>query len=298
MRLSLLLIVSLSVFWSCTTNGSTPPETIVEDGQSLLWRIDGNNLSTPSYIYGTIHLISRDDFHFGQQLKHTLVNADKIAFEIELDQSAMMKAAMGMFFKGDTVIGDFLTPAQMDTLSAFFQDTLGVSAMEWMSYQKMKPFALSQLYLTSMLGEAPLSFELEFKTIADSLGIPILGLESVEDQLAVIDGMPMERQIDMVMSSVHEYGTAAEDFGQLVDYYKRQEIDSLYQLMSVDYDEIMEFSDSFLDQRNQNWIPVIESLIAEGSVFIAVGAGHLPGDQGVIQLLKEAGYTLTPIATE
>lgn len=298
MRLSLLLIISMSVFWSCKTNGSTPPETIVEDGQSLLWRIDGNNLSVPSYLYGTIHLISQDDFHFGKQLKHTLVNADKVAFEIALDESVMMKAAMGMFFKGDTVIGDFLTPAQMDTLSTFFKDTLGVSNMEWMSYQKMKPFALSQLYLTSMLGEAPLSFELEFKTMADSLGIPIVGLESVEDQLAVIDGMPMDRQIDMVMSSVHEYGTAAEDFGQLVAYYKRQEIDSLYQLMSEDYDEIMEFSESFLDQRNQNWIPVIESLIAEGSVFIAVGAGHLPGDRGVIQLLEEAGYTLTPIATE
>lgn len=299
MRIYLLsLLAILPLLWSCKANQPQQNDIVAEDGQSLLWRIDGENLKTPSYLYGTIHLIQREDFRFGDHLKKTLMDADKIALEIPLDEEAMMAAALGMMYKGDTVLGDFIPADQMDTLAAFFQDTLGLSKMEWMSYQKMKPFALSQVFLTNLLGEMPMSFELEFKKIADSLEIPIVGLETIEDQMAVINGLPMESQIEMVMTSVRDYRETTADFGKLIRYYKEQKLDSLHHIMSTGYEDIMEFSESFLDQRNRNWIPVIEELIEKETVFIAVGAGHLPGDQGVIKLLEAEGYTLTPIETD
>lgn len=293
-----VLLATIALLWGCKAHQSQQSDVIAQDGQSLLWRIEGENLRNPSYLYGTIHLIRRDDFRLGSHLKKTLMKADKIAFEIPLDQEALVAAALGMMYKGDTVLGDVIDPARMDTLAVFFQDTLGISEIEWRSYQKMKPFALSQVFLTNLLGEMPMSFELEFKKIADSVDIPIVGLETIEDQLAVIHGMPIESQIDMLMTSVRDYRDAAKDFNQLVEYYRAQQLDSLYHLMTAEYKDIMEFSESFLDQRNRNWIPVIEELIGKETVFIAVGAGHLPGEQGVLKLLEKEGYTLTPIETD
>lgn len=296
--LLLALSTSVAFLWACNASQPQQSDTVAEDGQSLLWRIEGEELEEPSYLYGTIHLIKEEDFVFGEHLKKTLMEAEKLALEIPLDEEAMMGAAMGLMYKGDTTLSDFVSPEQMDTLSTFFRDTIGLSKMEWMSYQKMKPFALSQVFLTNMLGEMPMSFELEFKKIADSLEIPIVGLETIEDQLAVINGMPMESQIEMVMTSVRDYQETTEEFDKLIRFYKEQKLDSLHHLMASEYDDILEFSESFLDQRNRNWIPKIEELIKAQTTFIAVGAGHLLGDQGVIKLLEAEGYTLTPIETE
>lgn len=297
-RYFLLTLMSVTIaFTACNAVKKGQMDTVAQDGQSLLWRISGNGLERPSYLYGTIHLISPNDFKFGDHLRHTLANSEVIALEIPLDEASLGKAAMGMMYKGDSTIADILTPAQLDTLKHFFLDTLGVSEFEWLTYQKMKPFGLSQVVTLQMLDEAPMSFELEFKKIADSLSIPIVGLERVEDQLAVVNTIPLETQIDMLLQSTTAYQETEAEFDKMVRYYNRQNLDSLFATMHQDHEEFMEFSEAFLDQRNRNWIPVIDSLVKANKTFIAVGAGHLPGDQGVIQLLKDRGYTLTPIET-
>lgn len=251
-----------------------------------------------SYLYGTIHLISRKDFQMGDRLKQALLNSEEVVFEMPLDEEAMMGAALTMLLPGTTMLRDIFSPAQMDTLTAFFLDTLGTNPFEWQAYQKMKPFFLSQIYLTDLLDDAPMSFELEFKKIADSAGIPITGLETIEEQMGFIDQVSMEEQVSMTMETVRNYSDTKQSFSQMITYYNAQQLDSLYVLMNEDYGEYPDFSATLLDNRNKDWISKIDALAAGKRVFVAVGAAHLPGDNGIIRLLEQQGYTLTPLLTD
>lgn len=81
----------------------------------------------------------------------------------------------------------------------------------------------------------------------------------------------------------------------MIATYKQQDIDKLYEAVSGKDADLKKYEDALLINRNRNWIPKISSLAAEGPVFVAVGAAHLGGEQGVISLLRKAGFTVQPI---
>lgn len=267
-------------------------------GQSLLWRIDGNGLRQPSYLFGTMHLIPEDRFEMGDHLKQVITSASQFVFEIDLKQEATLEIMMGTFLPNDTTLEMLLGKEGLDSLQTFILDSLGYSKIEWMSFQRMRPIYLSQVMLLRLMDESPMSFELEFKKLADSLEIPILGLETIQEQMDILNSIPLHRQAEMVMMTIREWDSSTDEFTQLVDFYVAQQLDSLYHLMHDQFEDMMEFSPDLLDKRNQRWIPAIETMIAEKRTFIAVGAGHLPGENGVIQLLQNKGYTLTPVVTD
>lgn len=275
-----------------------PEDSIAPTGQSLLWRIDGNGLEQPSYLFGTMHLIPEDRFEMGGHLQQVITSARQIVFEIDLKQEATLELMMGTFLPNDTTLEMLLGVESLDSLQSFILDSLGYSKLEWMSFQRMRPIYLSQVMLLRLMDESPMSFELEFKKLADSLEIPILGLETIQEQMDILNSIPLHRQAEMVMLTIREWDSSTDEFTQLVDFYVAQQLDSLYHLMHEQFEDMMEFSPDLLDKRNQRWIPAIEKMIADKRTFMAVGAGHLPGENGVIQLLQNKGYTLTPILTE
>jgi uncharacterized protein YbaP (TraB family) len=105
-----------------------------------------------------------------------------------------------------------------------------------------------------------------------------------------------EEQAAMVMDVIQNDGSSiASEMKKIMVLYDDQNIDGLYQMIADEDGSMEGMNDFLLDDRNKRWIPIIEKLIAEKSTFIAVGAGHLGGPNGVIRLLEAEGYTLTPI---
>ena len=102
----------------------------------------------------------------------------------------------------------------------------------------------------------------------------------------------------MIMETIRNYDKEKKDTQKMMKIYHEQKVDKLIPLMNKQSPEFMEFSDIFLYNRNKAWIPKIEKEISDKQCFIAVGAGHLFGEGGIIDLLKKEGYTLIPIATE
>lgn len=293
------LAVSCFLLPSCGSPGAAMPEdSVAPSGQSLLWRIDGNGLEQPSYLFGTMHLIPEDRFEMGDHLKQVITSANQFVFEIDLKQEATLEIMMGTFLPNDTTLEMLLGKESLDSLQTFILDSLGFSKLEWMSFQRMRPIYLSQVMLLRLMDEALMSFELEFKKLADSLEIPILGLETIQEQMDILNSIPLHRQSEMLMMTIREWDSSADDFNKLVDFYVAQELDSLYYLMHEQFDDMMEFSPDLLDKRNERWIPIIEKMAAETRTFVAVGAGHLPGENGVLQLLRNKGYILTPVLTD
>lgn len=141
------------------------------------------------------------------------------------------------------------------------------------------------------------SFETELMRIAKEQGEEVNGLETIEDQLKVFDDIPYKAQAkDLVRSAKDNMSYDKETFAKMLNVYKNEDITAMIEMMNDDnFSSVSEHQDELLDNRNKNWIPKIGEYAKEQPTFFGVGAGHLAGNNGVINLLREAGYTVTAV---
>jgi uncharacterized protein len=268
--------------------------------RSLLWKIEGNGIKTESYLFGTIHLIDESDFYFPKKLEKILSKSEVLTMEIggipdPRSVMKLMQLSEGSFF-------DFFTQEQTDSLLIWVEEhtSLSQEAFEKM-VDNMRPFVVSQL-LTELDDQNPSagmdnkkSYEVELEVIAKEEKLEIAGLETVEEQLGFFDQLPIEVHTEMVMHVLRTDSLAVDETELIVERYLAQDVDGLYALIAESSNEVEGMQELLIDTRNGRWIPIIEAMIAEKSTFIAVGSGHLGGPNGVIRLLEQLGYTLTPI---
>ncbi|MFK7970307.1 MAG: TraB/GumN family protein [Bacteroidia bacterium] len=138
-------------------------------------------------------------------------------------------------------------------------------------------------------------YELYFTDIFKESDRPVSGLETAKEQMKVLSSVPVEEQAASLMQAVRNPESLCGEMGDLVALYRSQDIQQMVDMSSED--EMMgDHLDNFLNKRNANWIPQIEEKVLAGDcIFIAVGAAHLAGPEGVIHLLRKAGYTLKPL---
>lgn len=297
-HLIIVLLALATVGCSNSQEDSIPSPKIEvdKDGNSLLWMITSEDLKDTSFLFGTMHMIQKDYFIFPEQLTSIAASADVFVMELaglpdpfEAMKYVMLPAGESMF--------DYFSKEQTDTLMHWIRDNTEMSKKSFMSaYGKMKPFALLQLTALSGFEGETKSYEEEFTTIATDGKIKIIGLETIGDQMKIFDDLSKEETAEMVMSSIREgEDEAAKMIKEMQTIYRDQLIDSLYAFIHSQGGLLIEKENEFLSDRNNNWIPKISKIIKKQRAFIAVGAGHLGGEEGVIKLLEKAGYTITPV---
>ncbi len=267
---------------------------------SLLWKIDGNGLKAPSYLFGTIHLICENDVVMSKATKRVFSQTKQLAMEIDMgnveggDMFGLLEK--GALMKGDTTLEMLLDTASMEFVRAYFQDSLGVPLFPPMN--RMKPMFLGTMLLEGEQECEQTSYEEEFVSLAKKQKKPTLGIETVEEQLALFDYLPYKQQAEMLvgdLKSMMNPSTEASGLSlqSVTKLYKEGKISDLLELLRTQ--EAGEFEEVLLNRRNRAWIPILERMIRSKSTFIAVGAGHLAGEQGVINLLRKQGFRLTPV---
>jgi hypothetical protein len=261
---------------------------------SLLWEITGKKVKSPSYVFGTMHLIPNDDFLFPETLQEKVKGSEILVMEIG-GISEQMNAMKLMMLDSGTMF-DYFTEPQLDSLFEYTEAELGYDEEKMrMAFSKMKPFVLLQLFTKDAFGENPQSYEMSLEKIAKEKEIEVLGLETVEEQMGFIDGLSAEDQVNMIMENLRSEEKDNSETRKLIDMYLSQDIDAIHSYTVSSGMSSPEFEESFLNNRNKNWIDPIKKIIKKNKAFIAVGAAHLGGPLGVIQLLKDEGYTLTPV---
>lgn len=260
---------------------------------SLLWEITGNDLTSPSYLYGTIHIISKEDFFIRKEVDSVFKLCNQVAFEIKLDD---MAALMGIEKKmelpeGQTISG-MMNPTDYQKLKTYFIDSFDINLEE---YDTKKPLALQQLLITNMIDGETESYELYFLMQCMQYKKKIKGLETVDEQLAIFDSIPYTEQLQWMVDGFNDTTNLDNLWNAIIEAYKSENLETISNLLSESSPELMEYDDIMLINRNKKWIPEIENIMKSEATFIAVGAGHLPFDTGVIQLLKDKGYTLKPL---
>lgn len=283
----LSLFITLSSFlWK-----SNQIETV---SPSLLWKIEGNGIKQPSYLFGTMHLIEKQYFYFPESLEKLVKKSDLLVMEIAgiPDQTEAMKYLVlkeGTFY-------DFFTPQQMDTILAWTKSNMMMDEKAFKTtFSKFKPFVLVQTATQMQFMGKTESYEMTFQNIANKNKIRLEGLETIADQMKIFDDLTKEQQAEMVMEGIRDQAKSNEMSSQLQQIYRRQQIDSLYNLIHSEGGILAAEQNTFLDNRNKNWIPKIKYYVSQGKTFIAVGAGHLSGENGVIRLLEKEGFTVTPV---
>ena len=149
------------------------------------------------------------------------------------------------------------------------------------------------LILPSFIEGTPASYELTFVQRAKGQKKEILGLETVEFQTSLFDEIPYEDQAEDLVEMLSDRSAMESIFEQMIKVYKEEDIEGLYNA-SADYFNAQEL-EVLLHKRNRDWIPKMGEMAKDKSTFFAVGAGHLGGDDGVISLLKKAGYKVKPV---
>jgi uncharacterized protein YbaP (TraB family) len=290
MKYSLAVIFALALF-GCAGSSKTTHRTS-ETENSLLWEISGKGLTEPSYLYGTIHMICPEDFLLGDSLKSAFSRSAKVYLELDMDDPMMALKTLQLSLLKTGSLKDLMAPASYDQLSRFVQDSL---QMPMMVFNKMKPFALMSMLYTRVLPCAkPESYEQTFVQWAGEQKKEIRGLEKLEDQFAVFDQIPDTAEARMMVDMIQHFDMQRNEFRKMTEAYKRKDLKALAGMIEESPD-MKGYESLLLVNRNRNWIPVMQEAMSANRCFFAVGAGHLPGPDGIIALLRKAGYQVRSV---
>lgn len=267
----------------------------------LLWKISGRGIEKPSYILGTHHAIPYTFCDtipglmkaFGE-VGHVVGEFDMLKMDAMTPQQMQNMQKM-MMMPADTTMASLFSDAQRDTLDAYLKNTLGANLQMLSS---MKPMTIMVTVQQKMLMElipdiASLTgIDKYMQTLAAEKGKQVGGLETMEYQLGLLYGSSLQDQADALMDMVRR-SNSKELLQELTAAYKTQNLDTLWKIFQ---DQMTQLEyDALVKTRNLNWLEEMKVLLPTQSTLYVVGAGHLPGDAGMINLLREAGYKVRPV---
>ena len=291
MKIYSLLLLS---FYLLSCSGQKTPKLKTNSGNNtLLWQVSGNGLTRPSYLFGTFHLLCKEDIHFSEQLKKAMKASDEVYLELKMDDPATLLGGMlYMNMKDGKSLKDLYSAADYKRIEAYFTDSLHTPLM---LLGKMKPELLvSLLYPKMMDCKFPSGVEEELMKLTKEYKKEIKGLETVQFQAAIFDSIPYSVQAKDLLDNIDSFQTNKAQFNVMLSTYKKQLLDSLSENI-VNDKETKDYSAILVTNRNKNWVGQLKDIMKNHAVFVAVGAGHLPGTDGLIDLLRKQGYTLTPL---
>ncbi|MGI8670510.1 MAG: TraB/GumN family protein [Aridibacter sp.] len=266
------------------------------DKGALLYEITGKGLKKPSYLYGTIHLICSNDMIPIEKFDQYISKTEQMYLELDLDDPNLTKGILAInSAKRDKTIADYLTEDQLAKVSEMFMTYLGAP---FEAVKQSHPFFLQQAVITSpksMGCTPPGSYDKSLMETAVKNKMEVRGFEEIQTQIDAINSITIEKYAEDLYKLAEDPETNFSQFKSMVDIYTTQNSEKLQEFVQSKMVENPAFQDTFLDRRNNSWIPVIEEQIKEKPTFIAVGAAHLNGKTGLITQLKKKGYKLKPI---
>ena len=282
-----LLSLLLCVFFSITATNAQQLEN------STLWKISGNGLEKPSYLFGTIHITC--DASLDSDIKKALDVTTQLVLELDMDDPTMQSKMMGgMYMKDGKTLKDYVSDEEFTAIDSLFTNQAGMSIN---MMQNIKPFFLTSMLYPKMMDCPMESFELELMKATKEQNEEVYGLETIEDQLQVFETIPYEDQVaDLIRMAKDNLAYDKATFAKMFKIYEEENITAMLDMMDDENNKTTaKHQDILLKNRNINWIPKIEEFAKSQPTFFGVGAGHLAGEYGVIKLLRKAGFTVLSV---
>lgn len=261
--------------------------------KSLLWKISGNGIKEASYLYGTIHITC--DATLPQKAIKALEATDQLYLELDMDDPTLQQNMMqGMMMQDGKTMTSLASEEDFKIVDEFLIKQIGYSAK---MLNTIKPFMVSAMLYPKMINCEMQSVEQKLMDVTKEQKEEIFGLESVDEQLKVFDAIPYDVQMnELVKTAKNDLEKDKKEMELFMEIYKSEDITAMYNATQASENEITsKFEEILLSNRNKNWIPIIEKVAKEKATFFGVGAGHLGGELGVIQLLRKKGYKVEAV---
>ena len=272
----------------------------------LLWKVSGNGLGRPSYIFGTHHMAPASMIDQIAGMNAAIDGCDIVVGEIEKDslmsQESQMKMAGFMIAPVDSTLDKLYTPDEYAEVEKVFNKYFGAMGVKLAQMKSLKPNAIStQLQAMQAIKyfpnfDANNLIDMAVQERANEAGRPSLGLETLQEQIDLLFNAPMTEQAKSLLEACRQDEFFQVQSSALAEAYMHQDLDKLMQVMTDatmggDSEEAME---ALIYSRNRNWAEKLEKMMPERACLVCVGAGHLPGAKGLLQLLRDKGYTVEP----
>lgn len=267
----------------------------------LLWKVTGKGDKT-SYLFGTHHVAPADFLDKQTTLKEALAGADVVYGEVvmsEMSSPQTQQAMIGyMMAPADSTLSKVYTPEELQKINALLQKYAGpmvnVSQME-----AMKPSIISTTFsvIISQMAfpefDASQQLDTNIQKIAVAEGKEVKGLETIDEQLVVLFGNSIADQAKSVLELVDNESTMVERAQTLAKSYIDGDLEVLNSMLTEEDGE--EEMNRLIYNRNVNWVEQLSEILPNKNIVVAVGAGHLPGEKGLINLLRQKGYTVEAV---
>jgi uncharacterized protein YbaP (TraB family) len=256
-------------------------------GNGLLWEIYGNGLKEKSYIFGTMHLIPEKEFFIPKTLQEKLLTTKVLATEIEMDIPLLKQVSLAkkMILPNEKSIKDFMNPEDYKKLETYCKDSVKLSDKKIAQYFRLKPYVATSMLVKDMIGDFK-TYDIEIEKLASRKKIKNVGLETIDEQLSILDSIPIEKQLEELYGDLN----LMKEYRELLLLYKTGKVDEMAAQATKELD-----GEKLLFSRNKKWVPILDKLVKENATFIAVGAAHLGGETGMINQLRKLGYQVKSI---
>lgn len=276
--LLLAALILTNTGWAQTTN-------------SMLWKVSGKGLKQPSYILGTMHLMCGEDFEIKPKVKQALSEVKTVTFEADINDMEGSEKLMALMKPiPDPLHG--LSKTQTATLDSLFKENQLTTDI----LKQVSPFGLMSMLTVKAINCGDVNnikmMEKELADLADDDSLKLDYLEPVDFQIDMIQSMNTTAELLTTLKGLKE---SPHNLKELVAVYKSENLEQLNKMMNDPKFMSALQQTKLLKERNKNWATLLPEKMQQASSLIAVGAGHLGGADGLLSLLKNAGYTVTPV---
>jgi uncharacterized protein YbaP (TraB family) len=267
-----------------------PPFLFAQTGageKSVVWSISGKGIPEGSVLFGTMHLSLSEQAAVPSKVWGALKGSRTLVTEASLDMSLRQQIAIAQQLslpRGQN-LRQFMSDSAFARLCTYAYDSLHLRRRKLKRYMRLKPVLFSSALVRARFKTLFVPEEMLFRE-AKRRGLPNLGLERFEDQIRVIDSIPLSQQVKALEGKWNIYG----DYLELTALYRLADVDSMASLSKSE-----EGGEMLLDHRNSKWLIKLPELLAAGPILVAVGAAHLGGPQGLVIGLRRLGYEVKPL---
>lgn len=256
---------------------------------SVLWKIERSDLKVPSYLLGTLHFMCEEDFSISKKVQRTLKHIDALVLEVNLSDPQEMNEMM-QAMKNPKKISEQLSDWELQQIDSLSQKELGMPIINFDDYGLS---IFNSLLMSKMLPCTSIKYlENELTKLAVSNNKSVYGIEKVQEQMEYIEkAYPADYAFEQIML----FESYKKDFNNSIESYKKEELNQAVNLLrkkSYMNENAIKY---LLSVRNNNWIDRMPEMMEKESNLFAFGAAHLTNDNGIIHLLRQKGYTITPV---
>lgn len=279
----------------------------------LLYKISGKDIKKPSYIVGTFHVAPASFVDSIPGLRAAMDESEQVCGELDMKDmmspEGIKRMMDAMMLEDGKTLKDIFTADEMNRLNAYLRGLLTIDLTNPMLEQqmgKMSPAALAQqmTVLTYIKKNPGLNLQdlidNSFQKYAQEKQKPIIGLETLDFQInTLFKGKTIERQKELLLCIVDNPKYNEQMLDEMSKAYFALDINKLKELMDEkennQCDSTPAENDAVFGKRNRDWLTKMPAIMSAKSTLFHVGAGHLPGDEGVLKLLTNAGYTVEAV---